>query len=441
LLPAPAPLRTLYWFRNDLRLQDNPGFTAACQSDYLLCVYCICPSPPWCNLTGIGAQRERFRLESLADLDAELLQRGQRLLVLEGNPAGLLARLVNDFRIDRVFATRTPGTHEARQVDQLRAQVSVPLVEHSGNTLFDASQLPFEPSRLPTQFTPFREQVEQLPVATPVGVVNRPPPPPSGVHFNPLPANDTRAHPAAKLDGGAGAGTRRLQGWLVEQGGASSYAETRNDLDGVMSSSRLSAWLADGSLSVRQVAHTLFDYERDVETNRSTRWLYQELLWREFFHWRAYLDGHRLFHPGGRRKRVRLCTFDPRAFARWCQGDTDYPLVNALQRQLLATGWMSNRGRQISASCLVNELNLDWRYGAAFFEKHLIDFDVASNYGNWQYIAGVGCDPRGGRHFNLEKQAAQHDPEGTFTAAWRGYRPKQPTFVTDAADWPISPPD
>ncbi len=134
---------------------------------------------------------------------------------------------------------------------------------------------------------------------------------------------------------------------------------------------------------------------------------------------------------------MRRCTFEPRAFARWCQGDTDYPLVNALMRQLLATGWMSNRGRQLAASCLVNELGLDWRYGAAFFERHLVDYDVASNYGNWQYIAGVGCDPRGGRHFDLAAQARQHDPDGVFTHKWEGFRPAQPHYATDAADWPI----
>jgi deoxyribodipyrimidine photo-lyase len=106
-------------------------------------------------------------------------------------------------------------------------------------------------------------------------------------------------------------------------------------------------------------------------------------------------------------------------------------------RQLVATGWMSNRGRQIAASCLINELDGDWRFGAAFFEKHLIDYDVSSNYGNWQYIAGVGSDPRGGRHFNLSKQTAEHDPSGLFIAKWGGVRPHQPDFVTDAADWPI----
>ena len=133
----------------------------------------------------------------------------------------------------------------------------------------------------------------------------------------------------------------------------------------------------------------------------------------------------------------QLPTFEARDFARCCQGDTDCPLVNALIRQLVASGWMSNRGRQIAASCLVNELNHDWRYGAAFFEKHLIDHDVGSNYGNWQYIAGVGTGPRGGRHFNQQKQAELYDPDGPFAAKWNGHQPKQPRCINDAADGPL----
>ena len=87
-------------------------------------------------------------------------------------------------------------------------------------------------------------------------------------------------------------------------------------------------------------------------------------------------------------------------------------------RQLLHTGWMSNRGRQIVASYLVNELAVDWRYGAAWFEEQLIDYDVANNWGNWQYLGGVGNDPRGKRKFNIEKQAEQYDPDGSFVARW-----------------------
>ena len=104
--------------------------------------------------------------------------------------------------------------------------------------------------------------------------------------------------------------------------------------------------------------------------------------------------------------------------------------------QLNQTGYLSNRGRQIVASCLVNELAVDWRYGAAYFEQQLLDYDIGSNWGNWQYIAGVGADPRGGRHFNIDKQTAQFDPDGHYIERWDGQQTRQ-LDVNDAADWPI----
>jgi deoxyribodipyrimidine photo-lyase len=106
--------------------------------------------------------------------------------------------------------------------------------------------------------------------------------------------------------------------------------------------------------------------------------------------------------------------------------------------QLNAEGYMSNRGRQIVASCLVNELSLDWRFGAAYFAQKLIDYDFASNWGNWQYIAGVGTDPRGGRHFNLSKQRAVYDPNFTFINSWQGERCDQYLDSADIVDWPIT---
>ena len=105
--------------------------------------------------------------------------------------------------------------------------------------------------------------------------------------------------------------------------------------------------------------------------------------------------------------------------------------------QLRGTGYMSNRGRQLVASCFVHELNLDWRYGARFFEQHLIDYDVASNWGNWQYLAGVGADPRGHRKFDLAKQADIYDLGGKFTQAWDGFDKGDDLDSTDAADWPV----
>ena len=111
-------------------------------------------------------------------------------------------------------------------------------------------------------------------------------------------------------------------------------------------------------------------------------------------------------------------THNAQGFARWCSGHTGQPLVDAGMRELAATGWLSNRMRQIVASYLVHDLGGDWLAGAAWFEHTLIDFDPCSNQGNWAYIAGRGTDPRGGRRFNTEKQTKDHDPDGHYRRLW-----------------------
>ena len=436
-------MRRLYWFRRDLRLHDNPGLLDAARADELLLVYLWPRQRPWCNSLGLGEQRERFLAESLQALADTLGPLGQKLLVLQGSPELVLPDIVRDYGIDEVHTSDCVGSFEERAVAFLRSQLSVPVHVSDGNTLFSERQISTAALPLPDTFTPFRERVEaQLQAQTPARDPARLPPPPA-VRLNPIPPV-ARPHVALPLRGGAAAGQRRLRQFLDGEGGVRQYKQTRNDLDPLRGSSTLSPWLADGSLSAREVAAAIQVHEATFGRNGSTYWLYFELLWREYFHWRARRDGVALFRPLGRRgeRKAALarCTFEPRNFARWCAGDTNFPLINALMHQLVATGWMSNRGRQIAASYLIHDLRIDWRYGAAFFEKHLIDYDVASNYGNWQYIAGVGADPRGGRAFDIEKQTARYDPDGSFCTKWDGYRPPQPDYVTDAADWPITPP-
>jgi len=432
-------MRQLHWFQNDLRLTDNPALASATVADSLLCVYLLPKPRPWCNLTGLGPQRDRFLRESLQTLKVDLQAMGQDLMVLEGSPELVLPNLVHRFGIDRISTSDTPGWYEKKAIRFLEEKLPRLLKIFRGPALFDSEQLPFSLEDLPHNFSPFRRKVEKLTIPGPLAKPAAFPPPPSA-QFDAIPRAAASPHPGLPLPGGSAAGLRRLDQFLFQTHAIADYKQTRNDLDGLAGSSTLSPWLANGALSVRTVAHQIFRYEREHVANESTYWLYFELLWREFFHWRAVVDGKSLFKQTGRQGRRLLTTFEPRQFARWCAGDTDYPLVNALMRQLLATGWMSNRGRQIAASCLINELGLDWRYGAAFFEQQLIDYDVGSNYGNWQYLAGVGSDPRGGRHFNLEKQAAQYDPDGLFTTKWGGFRPRQPEHVVDGADWPISEP-
>ena len=182
----------------------------------------------------------------------------------------------------------------------------------------------------------------------------------------------------------------------------------------------------------------LKQYEMDVEKNDSTYWIYFELLWREYFQRYAQKYGPQLFTFGGIKGRKPSTSFYPERYQKWCQGNTPYPIVNACMKQLNSTGYMSNRGRQLVASCFVHELNLDWRYGAAYLEQQLIDYDVASNWGNWQYLAGVGADPRGHRRFDLRKQTEIYDPDNHFIDHWDGGNCSMVLDSVDAADWPIT---
>ncbi len=213
----------------------------------------------------------------------------------------------------------------------------------------------------------------------------------------------------------------------------------RNELDGWENSTKLSPWLANGSLSARYVLQELRAYEQRVTTNDSTYSIFFELLWRDYFQWYAHRHAKHLFLFTGGKRRKPSTGYYPERYRKWCAGNTPYPIVNACMKQLNETGYMSNRGRQIVASCLLNELHSDWRCGAAYFEQQLIDYDVASNWGNWQYLAGVGPDPRGKRHFDLEKQTRKYDPDGVFIRKRQDQFGHKQLDSVDAADWPIMP--
>ena len=433
------PMTDLFLFRNDLRLTDNPGLNYHAEARALLCVYIHEPPRPWCNTLGPGSQRRRFLQESLVQLQLRLRSLGQELLVIEGEPRRLIPDLLEAFNIQRLGIAESAGVYEQRLMEDLRQRLDIPVVSHRGNTLFNSRQLGDLLPELPPHYTPFREATAAS-QHTPALALAALPPPPGGLRADTLEPTSSLPSPAFVARGGETEGQRRLRDWLNRERAIDHYQETRNQLEGLYASSALSPWLAHGCLSVRTVADAVSDYELQHGVSDGSEHFRRELLWREFFYWRAHGDGNHLFLPGGAGGKRQMCCFEPRGFARWCAGDTDYPLVNALMRQLVDCGWMSNRGRQIAASCLINEMKVDWRFGAAFFEKHLLDYDVASNYANWQYIAGVGADPRGGRHFNIEKQTAIYDPDGVFIRRWGGDRPKQPEHVVDAADWPIPQP-
>lgn len=434
--------RGIFWFRHDLRLHDNPGLISLSeQVDEMLCIFII--DPRWFKNSHyqsahMGDKRREFLQQSLFSLQSNLQQLGQQLFVLEGETLDILDSLIDAVSPDTLASSMHPGVYERQQWQRLKQdQPDIHFIQRSAHCLFEAQALPFELEYLPSSFTPFRKRVEEQSVAPALPAPTTLPPAP---RLSWLSSRDVGLPNKAKemtFTGGESAGLAQLEYTLFTSHNIKQYKQTRNGLDGWDYSSKLSPWLANGCLSVRQAFAEITRYEAEHGKNDSTYWLYFELLWREYFQWHLIKHQAQLFQFAGTQNKRPLTTFMPQRFAMWCQGCTPYPLVNACMKQLNHTGYMSNRGRQLVASCLVHELGIDWRFGAAYFEQQLIDFDVASNWGNWQYLAGVGADPRGHRRFDLAKQAQQYDPSGEFVRQWAGDTHVSGIDQTDAADWPL----
>ncbi|EDP57394.1 DASH family cryptochrome [Vibrio sp. AND4] len=430
----------LYWFTNELRIHDNPLLAEVDKAvSELICIYCYPKLPPFlthfAQEAQFGQNKLRFLDESLHCLNLSLNARNQRLQVVDLLPYQAIKHAIEKLDVTHLYCDAFSGVDEQDVIDKIRSDFPhLTICQREVRSLFALDDLPFSLENLPGTFTKFRKLVEKLPVSKPVATVSSLPPIPEGLALPTLRLiGDGKSY---LFNGGEQAGLEHCQQYFSSIS-ASDYKQTRNGLDGMEYSTKFSPWLAHGCLSPKVICAMLSRYEHVNGANDSTYWIYFELLWREYFYWYARKYKHQLFRFGGIRNQVPLTSFYGHRFQQWKQGETPFPIVNACMHQLNETGYMSNRGRQLVASCLVHELGLDWRYGAAYFESQLIDYDVASNWGNWQYLAGVGADPRGARQFNLKKQTEIYDPNMAFINRWQGHCVDAHLDSVDMVDWPI----
>ena len=419
--------------RDSCRLADNPALNRAAtlaQKAGATVIPLACLEPRrWADqqygLPRTGVHWSRFRTESLGELRRDLDALGVGLWISATEPDQALQRLAADgFRVRTVVTDLPIATEERLENAKLESEgYSVMTVE--SDDLFRAAQLPFELDALPASFTKFRKLIEKAPALVPAlpgetAPIDASPQRPWGDPSEWVEAVETLSQPSQSAwTGGRNAGLAHWCAYL-EAGALSHYKETRNAFEGRFQSSGLSAWLAHGCLSAREIWHDTLRYEAQFGANESTYWLRFELLWREYFRWYSRASDWTLFRWTGPSDREPHGDRHLTRFRAWCEGSTGCDIVDAAMRELASTGWMSNRARQLVASHCIYESGLDWRLGAAWFEARLIDHDVASNWGNWAYIAGVGADPRGGRIFNLDQQASRYDPEGAYRARWLG---------------------
>ena len=392
-------------FTRDLRVNDNPALAAAVAgADRVVPLFVFDRA----ILARFGApNRVAFLLEALADLDDSLRGRGGALFMREGDVVEQAMRIVRESGADALFVGEDVSAYAQRRERRLREACDAErLAFHvlPGATVFPPGSLAPSGSDSYRVFTPYwrRWELAERRSAAPAPrriVV------PERVAHGRAPAvrrliSGTRS--PVLPTGGESEARRRLTRWLAR--GLAGYEKLQDDLaaDGT---SRLSAHLHFGCLSPLEVI------ERALERGGSEAFV-RQLCWRDFY---AQLLAARpeTSHEDFRTRRGRWRT-DDAALAAWKEGRTGYPIIDAGMRQLAREGFMHNRARLLTASFLTRDLSLDWRLGAAHFAGLLVDGDVASNSGNWQWVAGTGVDTRPNRVFSPLAQARRYDPEGVY---------------------------
>lgn len=474
--PASLPSKSVavVWLRNDLRIRDHAALALANTASVIVPVYVFDTSKfgmknasPW-GFQRNGPFRTSFLIESVRDLQNSLRIHGSDIIIRQGKPVEEILDIVKalaeeDMGPISVISHKEKTWEEVKDekalqkgLEQLSEVCSKELNAYYvwGATMHHLDDLPFNAGGpgVPSTFTEYRKLIEG-----PRGAEVRPEiempdrfnifPLHLRLRSDPFPSlrNDLKVEglcdphdhaypdPRGVLDfeGGQTTGEQRIQDYIWKTRSLQVYKETRNESGKRNCSSKFSPWLALGCISPRTIYWECKKFEEKVLANESTYWMIFELMTRDYFHWVATSVGSKLFawngYSGRGANEGNIWNIDPSSVTqvhrdrleKWIQGKTGAPIVDAHMREIAATGYMSNRGRQNVASFLIHDLQFpDWRAGAEYFESVLIDHDVSVNWANWAYLAGVGSDPRGGRKFNVIKQSMQYDESGWYLTRW-----------------------
>jgi deoxyribodipyrimidine photo-lyase len=431
-------MRTMMWFRSDLRVHDNTALTRACASsdDGVVAVFCVCPRQ-WREEHDWGGPKAGFVMRQVRALHGRLETLNIPLKIVRtpdfgGVPAALVG-LARSAGCDRLFFNREYEWNERR-----RDEAVVDAFEDAGLEAHGShDQVLFEPGTILTKsnnsfygvYSPFKRACwkrygEEFEAAGGWRVLETPERVKSiKIDADAVPGS-VEGFDDAGIDwglwpAGEGAALERLGAFAQNRIG--SYKEAR-DFPARDETSRVSAYLAAGVLSPRQCMQAALDANGGVIDGGdpgAVGWM-EEILWREFY--RHVLVGF----PRVSRDRNFNAVYDglswrdaPADLEAWKAGRTGYPIVDAAMRCLTRTGWMHNRLRMIVAMFLTKHLLIDWREGERHFMRHLVDGDLAANNGGWQWSASTGTDAQPYfRIFNPTSQSEKFDPEGVFIREW-----------------------
>ena len=397
----------IFWFRRDLRWQDNTGLNQALASEVSVVPIFIFDREILDKLLRKDDARVTFMHLQLQRLQKELQLIGGELQVYHGTPLKIFKQLSNKYLIDTVFCN-----HDYEPYAKARDATVASLLERQGTkfrsfkdqVIFEKSEVVKPDGKPYTVFTPYmRKWKEKFHESGGLGELLNKEEPTANWH------PDKGFLPSLEQIGFTDNGTIEFPEIQIDPEQLQQYHKTR-DFPGLEGTTKLGVHLRFGTVSIRK----LVDY---ALANNET--FLNELIWREFYMmilWHFPQVVTESFRPAYDRIPWRNETAD---FDLWCQGNTGFPMVDAGMRELNATGYMHNRVRMVVASFLTKHLLIDWRWGEAYFAEKLLDFELASNNGGWQWAAGCGCDAAPYfRVFNPSLQAKKFDPDSEYINKW-----------------------
>ncbi len=400
------PRISIFWFRRDLRLDDNAGLFYALKSGSPVLPIFIFDRHILDQLENKTDRRVEFIYNTLAGINESLQRSGASLAVYFGYPATIFHQLLADYDIAAVYSNtdyEPAATERDEEISKILGTKSIPFHSYKDQVIFEKDEVLKDDGTPYTVFTPYsrkwRSKVNEFYLSSyPTIKYHR--------HFlqrapSPMPTLESMGFAAT----GAPFPPLTIHYDLLKK-----YDKQR-DYPAISGTSRLGLHLRFGTISIRELAR------KAAELNDT---YLSELIWREFYQcilWHFPKVGRgQAFKAVYDRIKWRNNEKD---FAKWCSGQTGYPLVDAGMRELNATGFMHNRIRMVTASFLAKHLLIDWRWGEAYFAAKLLDFDLAANNGGWQWAAGSGCDAAPYfRVFNPTLQAKKFDPDGNYIRHW-----------------------
>ena len=397
----------VFWFRRDLRLQDNAALFLALKSEFPVLPIFIFDRDILDKLENKKDARVLFIHQEVSRLKNELEKIGSSLQVFYGKPQEIYRQILNQYQVKALYANRDYEPYAATRDKEIYEFLKSQSIDFRGakdQVIFEKSEIVKDDNKPYTVFTPYSKKWKAQAAR-------------DDYYFKSYLCekyfkNFLRCDPL-KIPSLADIGfidfdfkfpSREIDLEIIKK-----YSEQRN-FPAIRGTSHLSLHLRFGTISIRQLAK--------IAAAKNEKWL-NELIWRDFYQMILYHFPHsanKAFKPQYDKIQWRN---DQQEFQKWCEGKTGYPIVDAGMRELNQTGFMHNRVRMVVASFLTKHLLIDWRWGEKYFAEKLLDYDMASNVGGWQWAAGSGCDAAPYfRIFNPESQTEKFDADHKYIKKW-----------------------